>query len=640
MPGGQLPGATGGRLTLLAARAQGSGLLQDTSNSAPEPSHALEFPQLDRSIVTQPGETVFQCARRNGVRIVGACGGRGNCGTCSVLLTHGKVRHSNGHVIAAQDAAARRRRPRWLRACRLVARSDCTIEVAERSLAPIVRANVEAGDSVEMLPLDAAVVSHDVSVPAATLSDMGADADRVARALPSPFATIDLAAARQLPAVLRDNNWSVRVRMRDGEAIDFAAPKARTLGLAVDLGTTNIAGFLVDLTSGARIASLGIENPQAAYGADVISRMNHAIGGAAAAQELRDAALTAINALAHDLCRAVEAATHDIVDIAICGNTAMHHLLLGLPVRQLGRAPFVAALREALDIKARDLGFSAAPGAYVHLAANIGGFVGGDHVAALLATEPQWNAATTSVVMDIGTNTEISLIHRGEIMTTSCPSGPALEGGHISCGMRAAEGAIERVSFGDGAIKVAVIGRHRPVGLCGSGVLDCIAALRAAGLLDERGRLSGPHPAIKEIEGLRAVVLAPGVQFNQNDVRAVQLAKAAIQTGVELLLAEARLGEGDIERVIIAGAFGAYIDIESAIAVGLLPDLPFDRFAQVGNAAGIGVRRMLASRQARAHARELAARCHYIELSTRSGFQKAFLNNIGFKTKPRARRAS
>ncbi len=492
----------------------------------------------------------------------------------------------------------------------------------------------------ETLPLDPAVLNHDVSVPAATLSDMRADADRVALALPQPSVTLDLAAARQLPAVLRDNNWSVRVRMREREAIDFAAPNSRTLGLAVDLGTTNIAGFLVDLASGARIASLGIENPQGSYGADVISRMNHAIGGTAAAHELRDAAVTAINALMHDLCGAVGAATRDIVDIAICGNTAMHHLLLGLPVRQLGRAPFVAALREALDIKARELGFAAAPGAYVHFAANIGGFVGGDHVAALLATEPQWSAATTSIVMDIGTNTEISLIHRGEIMSTSCPSGPALEGGHISCGMRAAEGAIERVTFVDGAIKVAVIGKHRPVGICGSGVLDTIAALRAAGLLDERGRLAGAPPAVQETEGLRAVVLAPGVQFNQNDVRAVQLAKAAIQTGVELLLNEAGLSEGDIARVIIAGAFGAYIDIASAITVGLLPDLPLDRFAQVGNAAGVGVRQMLASRQARARARELAERCHYVELSTRSGFQKAFLNNIGFKTKPQARRAS
>jgi uncharacterized 2Fe-2S/4Fe-4S cluster protein (DUF4445 family) len=607
-------------------------MAQVSSNTAAEPPRALEFPQLDRRIVTQPGETIYQCARRNGLRIVGACGGRGNCGTCSVLLTQGQVRHSNGHVIAAQDAAARRRRPRWLRACQLVALSDCTIEVAERSLAPVVRADIEAGDHVELLPLDPAVVSHDVSVPAATLADMRSDADRVALALAQPFTTIDLAAARQLPAVLRDNNWSLRVRLRETEAIDFAPPGSRTLGLAVDLGTTNIAGFLVDLASGQRLASLGIENPQVFWGADVISRMNYAVGGPAAALELRGGAVTAVNTLAHDLCRAVGTSPSDIVDIAICGNTAMHHLLLGLPVRQLGRAPFVAAMREALDLKARDLDLNVAPGAYVHLAANIGGFVGGDHVTALLATEPLWSASATSIVMDIGTNTEISLIHRGAIMTASCPSGPALEGGHISCGMRAADGAIERVAYADGALRIDMIGKHRPVGICGSGVLDAVAALRAGRLLDKRGRLSAAHPAIQETEGLRAVALAPGVFFNQHDVRAVQLAKAAIATGIELLLAEARLGEADIERVIIAGAFGAYIDIASGIAVGLLPALPIERFAQVGNAAGVGVRQILASREMRARARELAQRCRYVELSTRSGFQKAFLNNIGFKT--------
>ena len=271
--------------------------------------------------------------------------------------------------------------------------------------------------------------------------------------------------------------------------------------------------------------------------------------------------------------------------------------MLGLPVRQLGRAPFVAAMGEALDLKARDLGLAIAPGAYVHLAGNIGGFVGGDHVTALLATEPQWSASTTSLVMDIGTNTEISLIHRGAIMTASCPSGPALEGGHISCGMRAADGAIERVAYADGALTIGVIGKHRPVGICGSGVLDCVAALRAGGLIDARGRLSGTHPAIHETEGLRAVTLAPNVFFNQHDVRAVQLAKAAIATGIELLLAEARLAAADIERVVIAGAFGAYIDVTSAIAVGLLPALPLDRFAQVGNAAG--ARRAPDSRLAR-----------------------------------------
>jgi uncharacterized 2Fe-2S/4Fe-4S cluster protein (DUF4445 family) len=359
--------------------------------------------------------------------------------------------------------------------------------------------------------------------------------------------------------------------------------------------------------------------------------MNHAIQGPAEAAELRQAATTAINAIAHDLCLSIGASTADIVDVAICGNTAMHHLLLGLPVRQLGRAPFVADVRDAMDAKARDLDLTACPGAYVYLAPNIGGYVGSDHVTALVATQELWQGGTTTLVMDIGTNTEISLIHRDVIMSASCPSGPALEGGHISCGMRAAEGAIERVTVVDGRLKIRAISNRPPVGLCGSGVIDVMAALRQTGVLDDGGRMAAVHPDIAEVDRKRVAVLAPGGTFTQHDVRAVQLAKAAIRTGIELLLRDRGLAEDDIELVVIAGAFGAYIDVGSAIAIGLLPTLPLDRFTQVGNAAGLGVRQLLASSKTRAQARELALRCRYVELSTRGDFQKTFLRNIGFK---------
>ncbi len=585
-------------------------------------AHTLGFPQLKRAIESRAGETIYQAARRSGVRIIGACGGRGTCGTCRVQIVEGEVDDA-GKATTTKSP--------WLRACQVTPKSDCVVEIAERSLAPVVRAEFDAGATVEMLPLDPAVASRDLSVPLATLADNLSDLDRVLRALEKPLPEVDLRAARHLPALLRENGWSLRAHMRGPELIGFAAAGRPTLGLAVDLGTTNVAGFLVDLGSGARVASLGIENPQAAWGADVISRMNHAIQGPAQAVELRQAATTAINALAHDLCFSIGAPTADIVDVTICGNTAMHHLLLGLPVRQLGRAPFVAAVRDAMDVKARELDLSVCPGAYVHVAPNIGGFVGSDHVTALLATEQHWRSGNTTLVMDIGTNTEISLIHRGDILSSSCPSGPALEGGHISCGMRAAEGAIERVTVEHGRIKIEAIGKRKPVGLCGSGVIDAMAALRELGILDDGGRIVGKHADIAEVDGKRAAVLAPGVTFNQHDVRAVQLAKAAIRTGIELLLRDRSLAESDIGLVVIAGAFGSYIDVAGAIAIGLLPALPRERFLQVGNAAGLGVRQLLASRQTRMRARELACSCRYVELSTRGDFQKAFLHNIGFK---------
>ncbi len=611
-----------------------------TSTAASATSHTLRFPQFDREIVAEPEETIYQCARRAGLRIVGACGGRGNCGTCTIQLIEGRVQHANGRILAPlQRREGRAASARWIRACQVSARTDCTIEVEPRSLAPIVRADVDMGGITEILPLDPMVVSIDITLAEATLADPLSDDDRITRALHVPVTSLDAAAARQLPAVLRDGNWSLRAHLRNGELIGFAPTGGRTLGLAIDLGTTNVAGFLVDLQSGVPLASLGIENPQVAWGADVISRLNHAIRDAAAAAQLRTAAITAIGSLAHDLCRAVGATTKDVVDVTVCGNTAMHHLLLDLPVRQLARAPFVAAMRQATDIKAREFGLTFCAGAYLHVAPNIGGFVGGDHVSALLATESRWGAVNTSIVMDIGTNTEISLIHRGEITTASCPSGPALEGGHISCGMRAAEGAIEHVFIKNGRIAIAVIGNKKPVGLCGSGVLDVVAALREARLVGDGGRLASNHPDVVEIDGRRVAVLAPGVYFTQHDVRSVQLAKSAIRTGIELLMCDAHLTDEDIERVIIAGAFGTYIDLKSGVAIGLLPNLPLERFEQVGNAAGVGVRQMVASKQARARARELAASAHYVELSTRHEFQKNFMRNIGLNTQ-KTRRAT
>ena len=589
---------------------------------------SLHFPQLDRRIPARADESVFQSARRHGVRIVGACGGRGTCGSCIVQVSSGAVERIGAQVGDASDE--RYGGKRWMRACQVRPRGDVSLEIAPRSLAPVARAEIDTGADDERLPNDPAVTSRDLALAPPTLADPLSDAERVRRALALPHAVFDLTTLRALPRMLREQQWALRVRLRGDEVVDVTARGRPALGLAIDLGTTNVAGFLLDLDSGVRVAGLGIENPQATWGADLISRLNHAIQGDAQAAELRDAARIAINALAHDLTHAVGARCTDIVDVVICGNTAMHHLLLGLPVRQLGRSPFVAAAREGIDAKAPDLGIAVAAGSWVHVVPNIGGFIGGDHVTALLATESEWRSRRTSVVMDIGTNTEISLIHDGVIRSASSPSGPALEGGHIGCGMRAADGAIERVTLDDqGRLVVRTIGDEPAVGLCGSGVLDALATMHRAGLVDARGRLAHAHPAIVPHEGKRAAQLAADVVFTQADVRAVQLAKAAIRTALDLLLDEAGIDAASIERFLIAGSFGAYIDIGSAIAIGMLPPLPIARYAQVGNAAGQGVRLMLASRAARRQAAELAQACRPLELSTRSDFQRSFVANIG-----------
>ena len=573
--------------------------------NAPPLPHPVRFANLDREAACRPGETVFQAARHAGIRVVGACGGRGVCGTCLVRVV-------SGEYETREDARA----DGWLRACKLVPLGPCTVEVAPRSAAPIVRTEV-GGRAAEGI-FDPAVHVHDLALTPPNLEDPVADADRLLARLSIPG--IDSALLRELPILLRKHAWRVRAVSRGSEVIAVGSPASRALGLAVDLGTTNAAGFLVDLQTGERLGTLGIENPQASYGADVVSRVNHAIRASGGANELQAAAAVAIGELARDLCEAAGAATGEIVEIAVCGNTAMHHLLAGLPVAQLGRAPFVPAATLPLEIKARELALPGAPGAVAYLLPNIGGFVGGDHVAVLLATEEQWRGRT-ALVIDIGTNTEVSLVSPQGIATVSCPSGPALEGGHISCGMRAAEGAIECVQARVGRLELKTIGDAAPVGVCGSGVVDAVAAFRALELIDRRGRIA---------DGKREIALAPGVAFTQADVRSVQLAKAAIRAGIDLLLETNGVQAEAIERVLIAGAFGEYLGLEAALAIGLLPRLPLERIEQVGNAAGAGVALALASVQSRARAAELAARCRYLELGTLAQFQKTFVRRIGF----------
>jgi len=342
----------------------------------------------------------------------------------------------------------------------------------------------------------------------------------------------------------------------------------------------------------------------------------------------------AINQLADDLGAEVGVAPLEIVDSVVVGNTAIHHFLLGLPTSRLAVSPFIPVAAGAIDIRAGDIGLEIAPGAYLHLPPNIAGFVGADHVAMLLATGV-WQDRGPALAIDIGTNTEVSLVIDGAITSVSCASGPAFEGGHIRDGMRAAPGAIERVRIVHGGfqgrdIQIQTIDDAPPVGICGSGILDAIAQLRLAGIVGEEGRMIADHPLVRGEDRQRRYVLAPAgedraaVAVTQKDVRELQLAKAAIRAGIQALLEANDCRDDDIQRVIIAGAFGSYIDVASAIEIGMLPALPRDRFEQVGNAAGSGARLALASSAKREEASEIVGRVHYLELAGSAGFMETF----------------
>jgi uncharacterized 2Fe-2S/4Fe-4S cluster protein (DUF4445 family) len=480
------------------------------------------------------------------------------------------------------------------------------------------------------------VRAYHVKLPIPSLADQQADAERLIAALNRQHHLqcdkVDVEVLRLFSPELRAWDWQFQASVRDDEVVDIAPWRSPQLGLAVDLGTTKIAGYLVDLSDGRTQAAKGTMNPQISYGEDVISRINVVINSPKEGAQLQKLVVEALNTLANDLCSEVGAKTGEIVEAVAVGNTAMHHLFLGLPVRQLALHPFVPAVSHALAIKARDLGLRIAPGAYVHLLPNVAGFVGGDHVAMLLSIDVR-QVEKPVIAIDIGTNTEVSLVHQGRITAVSCASGPAFEGGHIEDGMRAARGAIERVRITKDKIEYQTIENAPPVGICGSGILDAMAQLYLAGIIDRGGRMKENHPRLRSRQKRREFVLVtveerggnPAIVFTQQDVRQLQLGKAAIRTGIQTLLEANDCAEEDIKQVIIAGAFGSYIDVGSAVAIGMLPALPLDRFQQVGNAAGMGAKRALVSLSQRAEAQSIAAEVQYLELGANPNFNQNFM---------------
>lgn len=604
---------------------------------------AVAFLPMNEVHECRPGDTVLDCARNHRVRIASACGGNGRCMTCTIQIADGVVPAPSRADAGA--FSARRLADGWRRACEVRPTGDCTVYVPPRSTAAPVRTDVDGRETeIELAP---PVRSVPFTVRAPTLADHSPDDLRILAALrgsvPDAALRFDLEVMRGLAPAVRSWDWEGQAVVRAGEVVAVAPPASPTLGLAVDLGTTNVSAMLVDLAGGTVLAKVGTENPQTAYGADLIAYAALLRREPEKARLLQSLAAEAINDIAHRLAAEASARTRDIVEVTVAGNTMMHHLLVGLPIRQLAMSPFVPALGAAADVKAREIGIDAAPGAYVHLLPNVAGFVGGDHVATLLATIEVLDC-DVAIAMDIGTNTEISLVEGEKITCVSCPSGPALEGGHISHGMRAAVGAIETVRIRDGKVRLGVIGDVAPVGVCGSGVLDTVAQLYLAEVTDRRGRLVQDHPRVQTVDGKREFVLAGAdeaggapIIFSQSDIRSVQLATGAIRAAIDQLLEAAGRPEDAIERIIIAGAFGNYVDIGSALAVGMLPELPFSRFAQVGNAAGDGARLTLLSTAMREKAAQIAQRCKYIELAGTKSFTTAFAHRINY---PHRRRIS
>jgi uncharacterized 2Fe-2S/4Fe-4S cluster protein (DUF4445 family) len=577
-------------------------------------------------------ESLLACARRLGVGISSICGGKGTCHSCKVQVLSGTVSKPTPNEL--ETFSRREIKEGWRLACQTYPASDCKVAVPAESMTTPQRLQVE-GLEVKVRP-ESPFRAYRLQLAAPSLETPQADADRLLKALNQQHklrcTKVNIGALRTISDQLRSWKWKSWAVVRNGEVIAILPPKSRQLGLAIDLGTTKVAGYLVDLGDGRTLAAKGVMNPQISYGEDIISRINRVVKSPDEGVQLQELAVDAINELSTDLCAEAGAKPEEIVEAVVVGNTAMHHLFLRLPVKQLALSPFVPAVSRALEVRAGELGLNIAPGAYVHLLPNIAGFVGADHVSMLLATDA-WQAKKTTVALDIGTNTEVSLICNGKIAATSCASGPAFEGGHIKYGMRAATGAIERLRIDGDKIQYQTIDGAPPVGICGSGILDALAQLYLAEIIDEGGRIIDNRHRVRAYKGQREFILVskeerkgkPAITITQHDVRELQLAKAAIRTGIQVLLETSGCSEAEIKQVIIAGAFGTYIDVASAVAIGMLPSLPLNRFRQVGNAAGMGAKLALISLKSRAKAQAVASRVSYIELASRPGFQPTFV---------------
>jgi len=419
-----------------------------------------------------------------------------------------------------------------------------------------------------------------------------------------------------------------------------AVGSGEILGLAVDIGTTTVVAKLIDMTDGRSLGTAAVLNPQTRLGDDVISRISHGQTADGLA-EMHNVIIDCVNGLTDRLCRGQNVNSSAIYEACIVGNTTMNHIFLEFPVEQLGRAPYRAHSVEARDVAPDDLHLHMNPAGNVHCVENIAGFVGADTTAVALALDVD-RITDTVLVVDIGTNGELVLGTANHVCAASCAAGPALEGARIKQGSRAVDGAIEAVVVEDGDLALDVIGTAVPQSICGSGLIDAVAVLCELGIVDASGRfvereaLGDRLPAalfsrLAESDGQPAFVLAfderqggPRVSLTQRDVREVQLAKGAIRAGISILLAKLAIADADIDRVLLAGAFGNYIRPRSAVRMGLLPDVPLDRIHFVGNAAASGAQMLLIDDEYRVRARKLARRIEYVEIAHEKGFADVF----------------
>ncbi len=615
------------------------------------------------------GTRLLDAARSIGVDVDSVCGGRGLCGRCRVVCMEGdfakhaiKSRPANLSALNEIEARYSERRRRLENnhrlSCQAVIGGDLVIDVPPESQMhrQVVRKDAEHRD----IKLDPAMRLYHVEVQPADLLEATGDLQRLCDALAWEWHLADLACdpviLPGLQNALRQGDWRVTVAVHRQATIVAVWPgfKPSAHGVALDIGSTTIAAHLVNLTAGNVVATDGIMNPQIRFGEDLMSRVSYVMMHPEGAAELTQAVRQGVNDLIGEVCRQGGIGPADVVELTVVGNPIMHHLFLGLDPRELGGAPFALAVDTALDLKARDIGVGINPGACVYVLPCIAGHVGADAAGMILAEEPQL-LDEISLVVDVGTNAEIVLGNRDRLLACSSPTGPAFEGAQISGGQRATSGAIERVRIDPESIepRYRVIGSEQwsddpefdaateafgVTGICGSGIIEVIAEMYLAGIINEDGVVDGSLASRSDrivADGRTfSYLLHDGPQkilVTQNDVRQVQLAKAALYAGVRLL--QDRGGIDRIDRIRLAGAFGSHTDPKYAMVLGLIPDCDLNRVRSAGNAAGMGALIALLNLPARAEIEAAVCTIEKIETAVEPKFQEYFVDAMAIPNK-------
>jgi uncharacterized 2Fe-2S/4Fe-4S cluster protein (DUF4445 family) len=614
-------------------------------------------PRPRRELSVAPGTRILSAAHEAGIDITATCGGRGRCTSCRVKLVDGSIPPPTimDEVQLGDDLV----REGYRLACQWAVTERVAVQVApplEEHAFQILGAGAGVRASAPALAIDAGVAKElvKVSLPREE-HHQTSDLECLAAAVGVAPDTVATSVLASLPQALRDDPAGVTVTTftpggrgggaRQVVAVERGDTTAMKFGLAIDIGTTSVVTTLLELDSGEQLASVSSLNPQAVYGGDLMSRIAFAQFNPGNLRKLHTRIVGLLNQHVAEVCRESGVLSKWIYKVVIVGNTCMHHLLLGIDPSYVGLAPYAPVMRHAITLPARDVPLKVAPDARVCLLPIVAGFVGADAVGVTLATRLAESDALR-IAVDIGTNGEVILGSRARLMACSAPAGPALEGAQIRHGMRGAQGAIDRITVAED-IDVHTIGETPPLGICGSGLIDLVAGLLTAGAIDWTGliameqRSTLPRPLAERLlmRGEERVIVvrrpgesgAPGeIVLTQDDVRQVQLAKGAIASGIAMLQHVAGVADDQVQELLLAGGFGNYVSIASAVRIGLIPPLPPERIRYVGNAASLGAQLSLLSEVERARAAELATRIEHVSLAAHPDFEEIFVNAMNF----------